>query len=252
MYRYHALGGASLLVLGSALSLDAVGRRGPDGAAGGDRRGAARNGREASSPQAGRPFVRPDARRGRLRPTPRHRPSLTAGITPERGARAALSGAHWPDRDHHRSQPVRQPAGVLGGGRAAREPRHLDQAGQRAARYRHLDSRFQCPEWLRHPQPRDLRRRLSGHPAGRTFPQRPDRSASAYGAIDVIRGPSSALYGNYATGGALNFRTRPGGTHRRRRIRRRRRQLRLSQQLSRRRQEGRQFRGLAVCERCAG
>ena len=34
----------------------------------------------------------------------------------------------------------------------------------------------------------------------------------AYGAIDVIRGPSSALYGNYATGGALNFQTRPGGT----------------------------------------
>lgn len=33
----------------------------------------------------------------------------------------------------------------------------------------------------------------------------------AYGAIDVIRGPSSALYGNYATGGALNFQTRPGG-----------------------------------------
>jgi iron complex outermembrane receptor protein len=32
----------------------------------------------------------------------------------------------------------------------------------------------------------------------------------AYGAIDVIRGPSSALYGNYATGGALNFRSRPG------------------------------------------
>lgn len=34
----------------------------------------------------------------------------------------------------------------------------------------------------------------------------------AYGAIDVVRGPSSALYGNYATGGALNFQTRPGGT----------------------------------------
>jgi iron complex outermembrane receptor protein len=34
----------------------------------------------------------------------------------------------------------------------------------------------------------------------------------AYGAIDVIRGPSSALYGNYATGGALNFRTRPGSS----------------------------------------
>ncbi len=33
----------------------------------------------------------------------------------------------------------------------------------------------------------------------------------AYGAVDVIRGPSSALYGNYATGGAIDFRTRPGG-----------------------------------------
>lgn len=33
----------------------------------------------------------------------------------------------------------------------------------------------------------------------------------AYAGIDVIRGPSSALYGNYATGGALNFRTRKGG-----------------------------------------
>ncbi len=33
----------------------------------------------------------------------------------------------------------------------------------------------------------------------------------AYGAIDVVEGPSSALYGNYATGGAINFHTRPGG-----------------------------------------
>ena len=32
----------------------------------------------------------------------------------------------------------------------------------------------------------------------------------AYGAIDVIRGPSSASYGNYATGGAINFRLRTG------------------------------------------
>lgn len=32
----------------------------------------------------------------------------------------------------------------------------------------------------------------------------------AYGAVDVIRGPSSALYGNDATGGAINFRTRLG------------------------------------------
>jgi iron complex outermembrane receptor protein len=33
----------------------------------------------------------------------------------------------------------------------------------------------------------------------------------AYGAVDVVRGPSSARYGNYALGGAINFRTRSGG-----------------------------------------
>ena len=33
----------------------------------------------------------------------------------------------------------------------------------------------------------------------------------AYGGIDVYRGPSSALFGNYATGGAVNFHTRRGG-----------------------------------------
>lgn len=33
----------------------------------------------------------------------------------------------------------------------------------------------------------------------------------AYAGVDVVQGPSSALYGNYATGGALLFRTRPGG-----------------------------------------
>ena len=32
----------------------------------------------------------------------------------------------------------------------------------------------------------------------------------AYGAVDVYRGPSSALFGNYATGGAVNFRLRTG------------------------------------------
>ena len=32
----------------------------------------------------------------------------------------------------------------------------------------------------------------------------------AYAAVDVVRGPSSALYGNYAIGGAVNFRTRRG------------------------------------------
>lgn len=33
----------------------------------------------------------------------------------------------------------------------------------------------------------------------------------AYAGVDVWRGPSSALFGNYATGGAINFRTYPGG-----------------------------------------
>ena len=33
---------------------------------------------------------------------------------------------------------------------------------------------------------------------------------NAYSSIDVVRGPSSALYGNYATGGALFFNTVPG------------------------------------------
>jgi iron complex outermembrane receptor protein len=32
----------------------------------------------------------------------------------------------------------------------------------------------------------------------------------AYGAVDIVRGPSSARYGNYALGGAVNFRTRAG------------------------------------------
>jgi iron complex outermembrane receptor protein len=32
----------------------------------------------------------------------------------------------------------------------------------------------------------------------------------AYSSVDVIQGPSSALYGNYATGGAINFHTRSG------------------------------------------
>ena len=39
-----------------------------------------------------------------------------------------------------------------------------------------------------------------------------DGSSAAWAPIDVIRGPFSTLYGNYATGGALDFRTRPGGT----------------------------------------
>ena len=176
MYRYHALGGASLLVLGSALSLvpstaeaqtalPAVTVEAPRGATG-----------QTCGPEAGRSLVRPDAGEAAFG-HPRASGLANRGHHPERGARAALPGADRPDRDDHRSQPVRQPAGVFRGRRAAREPRHLGEAGQRAARYRHLDPRLQRPQRFRHPQPRDLRRRLSGHAAGRAFPQRPDRSA---------------------------------------------------------------------------
>ena len=34
----------------------------------------------------------------------------------------------------------------------------------------------------------------------------------AYDGVDVVQGPSSTLYGNYATGGAIFFRTRPGAS----------------------------------------
>ena len=88
MYRYHALGGASLLVLGGALSACAVGRRGPDVVAGGDRRGAARHSGQTCGPQAGRSLVRPDAGAAAVG-QPRASASLTAGITPS-VARALL------------------------------------------------------------------------------------------------------------------------------------------------------------------
>ncbi|MGY3467736.1 outer membrane receptor protein involved in Fe transport [Bradyrhizobium sp. LM6.11] len=74
----------------------------------------------------------------------------------------------------------------------------------------------------------------------------------AYAAIDVIRGPSSALYGQLRDRRRAQF-PNPAGRHdRRRRVWCRRRQLRLSQQLPGSRQEGREFRELAVCKRHAG
>jgi iron complex outermembrane receptor protein len=60
----------------------------------------------------------------------------------------------------------------------------------------------------------------------------------AYAGVDVYRGPSSALFGNWANGGAINFRTRTGAEiDGRRGDRPRGRQLRLSHQLHRHRQE---------------
>ena len=181
--------------------------------AAGHRRGAACS---AARPAAQKPNVRsrlPGRRRDRPRPTTTAVSVANAGKVLPRAPHAAnlYQAPTGQTRDHDRSKPVRQQAGVTGRRRVARQPRHLREAGQRAARSRHLDPRLQRPQRLWHPQSRDLRRRLPGHAAGRAFPQRPDRSARLW-RDRCHQGPSSALYGNYATGGALNFRTRPGGT----------------------------------------
>ncbi len=249
MIRYHALGGASFAVLGSTLSLmpsaavaqtslPAVTVEAPRGT--------------AARPAARKPAVRSSAR------TQARPPSATAraigvadrGHYAQRGARAAQYGAQRADRNHHRSQPIRESAGILRRRHLAREPGRLDQAGQRPARHGHLDSRFQRPQRVCDSQPRDFRRRLSGHPARRAFPQRPDRSKGLWRDRCHPRTVVGALW-------QLCHRWRaelphPSGSHHRRgRIRRRGRQLRLSQQLSRRWQEDRQFRILAVYQRCA-
>ena len=52
----------------------------------------------------------------------------------------------------------------------------------------------------------------------------------AYGGVDVYRGPASAMFGNYATGGAINFRLWRGDQIRRE-IWRRGRQFRIREQL---------------------
>ena len=91
----------------------------------------------------------------------------------------------------------------------ARESRHLDEAGQRTARYRHLDPRLQRAQRLRHPQPRGVGGRLSGGADGRAVAHRLI-DPRAYGGWTSSAGPHRRCYGNW-TGGALNFRTRPGG-----------------------------------------
>ena len=60
----------------------------------------------------------------------------------------------------------------------------------------------------------------------------------SFAAVDVYRGPSSALFGNYAYGGAINFRTFSGRRNRRRPHRFGIWQLRLCQQLRPSRQGG--------------
>src|SRR5438445_5434262 len=210
MYRYHALGGASLLVLGSALSLvpstteaqtalPAVTVEAPRAT--------------AARPAARRPVVRSSARTQARPPSANPAPaaSLTAGITPS-VARALLYQAPTgqtgttSDRSQFDNRPAVTVADVL-----RESPGISVKQGN---------------------GPRDIGISIRGSNARNSFGIRnlvifddgfpvtqPDGLSRsdlidprAYGAIDVIRGPSSALYGNYATGGALNFRTRPGGT----------------------------------------
>jgi iron complex outermembrane recepter protein len=210
MYRYHALGGASLAVLGSALSLvpsaaeaqtalPAVTVEAPRAA--------------TARPAARKPAVR-SAARTQARPpsvTPAPSASLTSGITPS-VARALLNTAPngqtetTIDRSRFENRPAFSVADIL-----RESPGISIKQGN---------------------GPRDMGISIRGSNARNGFAIRnivifddgfpvtqPDGLSrsdlidpKAYGAIDVIRGPSSALYGNYATGGALNFRTRPGRT----------------------------------------
>jgi len=210
MYRYHALGGASLAVLGSALSLvpsaaeaqtalPAVTVEAPRAA--------------TARPAARKPAVR-SAARTQARPpsvTPAPSASLTSGITPS-VARALLNTAPTGqtettiDRSRFENRPAFSVADIL-----RESPGISIKQGN---------------------GPRDMGISIRGSNARNGFAIRnivifddgfpvtqPDGLSrsdlidpKAYGAIDVIRGPSSALYGNYATGGALNFRTRPGRT----------------------------------------
>lgn len=213
MFRYHVLGGVSLLAIGSALSalptmvvaqtaiqtLPAVNVDAPRPA--------------AAKPAVRRPSVRATAR--------------TQAKPPAPNATTAVSQAA-------RVTPT-----------AARETLNQAPAGQTATTVdrSQFDNRpsFSVSDVLRDSPgisvkqgngPRDIGISIRGSNARNGFGIRnlvifedgfpvtqPDGLSRsdlidprAYGGIDVVRGPSSALYGNYATGGALNFRIRPGGT----------------------------------------
>ena len=210
MYRYHALGGASLLVLGSALSLvpsaaeaqtslPAVTVEAPRGT--------------TARPAARKPAVRSSARTQARPPSANPAPSasLTAGITPS-VARALLYQAPTGqtettiDRSQFDNRPAFSVADVLreSPGISVKQgngPRDIGISirGSNARNGFGIRNLVIFDDGFPVTQPDGLSRSDLIDPR-------------AYGAIDVIRGPSSALYGNYATGGALNFRTRPGRT----------------------------------------
>jgi iron complex outermembrane receptor protein len=210
MYRYHALGGASLAVLGGALSLlpstadaqtslPAVTVEAPRAA--------------AARPAARKPAVRSSART-QARPAaanPAPAASLTAGITPS-VARALLYQAPTGqtettiDRSQFDNRPAFSIADVLreSPGISVKQgngPRDIGISirGSNARNGFGIRNLVIFEDGFPVTQPDGLSRSDLIDP-------------KAYAAIDVIRGPSSALYGNYATGGALNFRTRPGRT----------------------------------------
>ncbi|MEH2626742.1 iron complex outermembrane receptor protein [Bradyrhizobium sp. AZCC 1719] len=210
MYPHRALGSASLLVLGSALSLTPSNTTAqtalPAVTVDAPRAATAR-------PAARKPAIRASARTQARPPAANPAPSasLTAGITPS-VARALLYQAPngqtetTIDRSQFDNRPSFSVADVL-----RESPGISVKQGN---------------------GPRDIGISIRGSNARNSFGIRnlvifddgfpvtqPDGLSrsdlidpKAYGAIDVIRGPSSALFGNYATGGALNFRTRPGRT----------------------------------------
>jgi iron complex outermembrane receptor protein len=208
MYRYHALGGASLIVLGTLAlvpsaveaqtALPAVTVEAPRG---------------TTARAARKPAVRPSARTQARSPAANPAPpaSLTAGITPS-VARALLYQAPAGqvqttiDRSQFDNRPAFSVADILreSPGISVKQGNGPRDVGI-SIRGSNARNGFGI---------RNLVIFDDGFPV--TQPDGLSRSdlidPRAYGAIDVIRGPSSALYGNYATGGALNFRTRPGRT----------------------------------------
>jgi iron complex outermembrane recepter protein len=210
MHRYHAWGGASLAVLGSALSLMSSTARAqtalPAVTVEAPRATAAR-------PAARKPAVRSSART-QARPSlanPMPLVPLTAGITPS-VARALLFQAPngqtetTIERSQFDNRPSFSVADVLreSPGISVKQgngPRDIGISirGSNARNGFGIRNLVIFDDGFPVTQPDGLSRSDLIDP-------------KAYGAIDVIRGPSSALYGNYATGGALNFRTRPGGT----------------------------------------
>jgi iron complex outermembrane receptor protein len=210
MHRYHAWGGASLAVLGSALALmpsiagaqtalPAVTVEAPRAT--------------AARPAARKPAVRSSARTQARSPSANPAPatSLVAGVTPS-VARALLYQAPngqtgtTIDRSQFDNRPSFSVADVLreSPGISVKQgngPRDIGISirGSNARNGFGIRNLVIFDDGFPVTQPDGLSRSDLIDP-------------KAYGAIDVIRGPSSALYGNYATGGALNFRTRPGGS----------------------------------------